>query len=196
MPIGGMAEFDAIPRQPGREFLITIAGPAVNFAIFGLLALVVDSSAGRGMGELPASLAQFAWLLQWWNFYMGLFNLVPVFPMDGGRILRALLATRLPYVRATFWAATVAKVLAAIAISVAFFYSEYLLMALFMFIFLAGEGEYRAVVRRDREEAYWRAMAARAVSAGGLHVEPPLLDPWRDPGDGGPKNDLRFGGDI
>ena len=180
MPIGGMAEFDAIPRQPGREFLITIAGPAVNFAIAGILWFAIDSSASLPPGDLPASLTEFGWFLLTWNIYMGLFNLVPVFPMDGGRILRALLATRLPYVRATYWAATIGKILAGIAVIAALWKGQYLLAALFAFIFFAGDAEYRALLRREREDAYWREMMAQmhtlrpeAPSA----TEPPILGP-------------------
>ena len=179
MPIGGMAEFDSIPRQPSREFLITIAGPAVNFAIAGVLWFAMDSSARLPEGDLPASLAEFGWVLLTWNIWMGLFNLVPVFPMDGGRILRALLATRLPYVRATYWAATVGKVLSAIAVVAALWNRQYLLAALFAFIYLAGESEYRALLRREREDAYWRETLAQFQALPqGSHPppsEPPLL---------------------
>ena len=91
------------------------------------------------------------------NLVMGTFNLAPVFPMDGGRVLRALLATRLPYVQATFWAATVGKVLAVVAaFSVVYFLDNWLGGVLFIFIFIAGEIEYRAVRRREREEAHWQ----------------------------------------
>jgi Zn-dependent protease len=180
MPIGGMAEFDSIPRQPGREFLITVAGPAVNFAIAAVLWFAMDSSAELPGTALPASLAEFGWVLLTWNIYMGIFNLVPVFPMDGGRILRALLATRLPYVRATFWAATIAKVLAVIGMIAGFWMRQYLLVALFAFIFFAGEAEYRSLLRREREDAYWREMMTQFHA---LHRqpaterEPPLLEP-------------------
>src|SRR5882724_9982488 len=121
MPIGGMAEFDSIPRQPSRELLITLAGPAVNFVIAAVLFLFVGVPQGWPLGDFDydANLAGFVQLLLSWNLLMGCFNLLPVFPMDGGRIFRALLATRLSYLRATFWAATVGKVLAAIAALIA-----------------------------------------------------------------------------
>jgi Zn-dependent protease len=92
MPIGGMAEFDSIPRQPSRELLITLAGPAVNFAIAAVLWPIV----GWPGDDYPATAAGFGQMLLVANLIMGCFNLLPVFPMDGGRILRALLATRLP----------------------------------------------------------------------------------------------------
>lgn len=176
MPIGGMAEFDSIPRQPSRELLITLAGPAVNFAIAGTLYLLAGLPEGWPLGDYdyPATLRGFTRLLLSWNLLMGCFNLLPVFPMDGGRIFRALLATRLSYLRATFWAAAVGKVLATLAALVAIFvFHRYLTAVLFAFIYVAGEAEYRAVRRRDLDEARWREMA-RLFQAPPAE-EPPIL---------------------
>lgn len=181
MPIGGMAEFEDIPRQPSRELLITLAGPAVNFAIAALLWLAVGFPRGWPLADYPANATGFAQLLLHWNLVMGCFNLVPVFPMDGGRIFRALLATRLPYLRATRWAATVGKVLAVTAAVLALtvppmiFHQTpaYLLAALFAFIFYAGEMEYRAVKRREFDDAHWRAVLARVYAP----VVPPTEEP-------------------
>jgi Zn-dependent protease len=173
MPIGGMAEFDEIPRQPSREVLMTLAGPAVNFAIAGLLWCAVSFPPGWGDETLglPTSPEELGRLLFVANLVMGVFNLAPVFPMDGGRILRAALATRLPYLRATFWAATVGKVLAVLAAGTALYFHLYLRAALFIFIFAAGELEYRTVRRREFAEAQWREALAR------LHRPPPAAEP-------------------
>jgi Zn-dependent protease len=175
MPIGGMAEFEGIPRQPSRELLITLAGPAVNFVLAAAMSLAVGLPDGWPLqGDFDASVAGFVGLLRDWNLAMGVFNLAPVFPMDGGRILRALLATRLPYLRATFIAATVGKVLATLGAAIAIFYFHTVLTAvLFAFIFFAGELEYRAVKRREIEDARWRAELARFYAASSS--EPPLL---------------------
>jgi Zn-dependent protease len=168
MPIGGMAEFDEIPRRPDRELLITLAGPAVNFVIaFGLWLMVGLPTGWRffSLPDYPATATGFAQMLLHWNLWMGCFNLVPVFPMDGGRIFRALLATRLPYLRATFLAASLGKVLAVAAALAALFAFEKprpMTAVLFGFIFLAGEAEYRAAVRREREDAEWRELLMRA----------------------------------
>jgi len=175
MPIGGMAEFDSIPREPRREFLITIAGPAVNFAIVALLWFFVNFPEGWDIGAGPTSFSDLARYLLIWNLAMGIFNLIPVFPMDGGRILRASLATRIPYLRATYWAANVGKVLAAIGVAAGFWLHAYLLVALFAFIFFAGEAEYRSLLRRENR--------ARSLSIVGQYYapqpapsgEPPLL---------------------
>ena len=145
-----------------------------------LLWVFVDTTRDTPTADLPASVYDFGWILLTWNIYMGLFNLVPVFPMDGGRILRAMLATRLTYLRATFWAATIAKVLAAIGMIAGLWAGQYMLVILFAFIFFAGEAEYRALLRREREDAYWRDVVAQFQA---LHQpapgqrEPPLLEP-------------------
>ncbi len=174
LPIGGMAEFDGIPRQPRSEILITLAGPAVNFVIAAGLWLALPAGSALPLTEETTAvptLAESAHLLMTWNLAMGLFNLLPAFPMDGGRILRASLATRMNYLRATFWAATIGKIIAGAGALAALFY-EPLLAALFAFIFVVGELEYRAAQRREREEEHLRAVLAR------LHAslpEPPVL---------------------
>lgn len=171
MPIGGMAEFDAIPRQPSREFLITLAGPAVNFAIAAVLWATVGFAENSEYTLTAHGLAQ---LLLHANLVMGCFNLLPAFPMDGGRILRALLASRMPYLRATRVAATVGKVVCAVGIAYALWQSWWMLAILFGFIFFAGEAEYRTVRRRELEDAHWREMLARFYSPPPPR-EPPVL---------------------
>jgi Zn-dependent protease len=178
MPIGGMAEFDDIPRQPLREFLMTIAGPAVNFLIVAVLWFypLADDLDTIAKHSLQGLIEQVFIA----NLVMGCFNLLPAFPMDGGRILRALLATRLPYLRATFWAATTGKILAGLGVVIAlaapaWHLAEqpfYMLAVLFAFIFLAGESEYRAVKRREIDDAHWRSVLARIYE-----VTPPATEP-------------------
>lgn len=180
MPIGGMAEFDDIPRQPWREVLITLAGPAMNFVIAGALWKFVPTTNYIEQYSLDGLL----WQLFWANIVMGTFNFLPAFPMDGGRILRALLAFKLPYLRATFWAATVGKVVAVLGAIVALAAPQlglsgqpmYLLAVLFAFIFFAGEAEYRNVKRRELEAEHWRAVFARTYPPPAPPTqEPPLL---------------------
>lgn len=175
LPIGGMAELEQIPRRPSAELLITAAGPAVNFALVALLLPfawhgwfseeeVALYSAGGLVIQLCAA-----------NLIMGCFNLVPVFPMDGGRIFRALLAIRLPYLSATYWAVMVGRVLSVLFALWAFYRGNYLLGVLFLFIFFAGAAEYRHTLRRAQEEAYWAEMARRATQMPPAGDEPPLL---------------------
>ena len=162
LPIGGMAEFSAIPRQPRRELLITLAGPAVNFAFVLGMGPFLPLSRLAANGEVPLTLMGLALEIWLMNLVMGCFNLLPVFPMDGGRILRALLATRWPYLKATFWAASVGKVLAIIGIAVmAFTVHNPLGAILFAFIFIAGDLEYRMIKRREEENAQWEMLIRR-----------------------------------
>lgn len=151
LPIGGMAEFAEIPREPRRELVIAIAGPMVNYTLIALLLLCFgwpDSLAGIGVpttwGEVPA-------VLLYVNILMGVFNLLPAFPMDGGRILRALLATRLDYLAATRWAARIGQVIAlTCAAYAAWDWQEHWLLAvLFLFIAYGAETEYRFVRSRE-----------------------------------------------
>jgi Zn-dependent protease len=113
LPIGGVARLDRIPREPGQEAAIALAGPAVNVVIAGALFLYMRfSPAMYDFGD-PALLERsFAARLFAFNLVVTLFNLVPAFPMDGGRVFRALLATRLDYVRATRVAANVGQAIA------------------------------------------------------------------------------------
>lgn len=169
MPIGGMAQFDSIPRQPRSELLITLAGPAVNFVIAAVLAAFLGLPQDWDIAGLPLSPTALGRYLLIANLVMGCFNLIPVFPMDGGRILRALLAMRLPYLSATFWAMSIGKVLAVLATIAAFYYGYYMAAVLFIFILMAGDAEYRYVKRREAEDAHW------AETLRHLYREPPLL---------------------
>jgi len=176
LPIGGMAELEQIPRKPSAELLITVAGPAVNFAIFGTLAVVFGLPQGLPFHpEFEDSYRGFGQLLLYSNLIMGTFNLVPVFPMDGGRILRALLAIRMPYLTATYWAVMVGRVLSVLLAVGAVYKGNYMLGVLFMFIFFAGAAEYRQTLRREQEDAYWAEMARRARMVAPVGEEPPLL---------------------
>jgi len=164
LPIGGMAEFDRIPRQPRQEIGIALAGPAVNLVILYFLALFAqlpddlwepDSWSTPGLWEGTNG---FLLQLVLVNAVMAAFNLIPVFPMDGGRVLRAMLATRMPYVRATFVAALVAKVLGGLFLLLSLWLHAWIPALLFTFILFVGEKEYRATKRGDEAEERWQRM--------------------------------------
>lgn len=121
LPLGGVAQLGRIPEKPAQEFLIAIAGPAVNFAlVLAMLPFVplifpdLDAyslrAAFRLFGELDGR-AIFLYLFIS-NIFLAVFNLIPAFPLDGGRVLRALLATRLEYGRATRIAVWIGQALA------------------------------------------------------------------------------------
>jgi Zn-dependent protease len=162
LPIGGMAVFDSIPRQPRSELQISLAGPAVNLALVLVLLPFLPVSRLLATGEVPLTLTGLAlevWLL---NLVMGCFNLLPVYPMDGGRILRALLAMRWSYLKATFWAASLGKVLTIVGAGLmAFVVHNPLGVILFGFIFIAGELEYRTIKRREDENIQWEILTRR-----------------------------------
>lgn len=174
LPFGGMAEMEQIPRRPSAEFLITIAGPAVNFA---LVAVLLPFGWRYLLGlELLTNFtpAELVTQLLWANLIMGIFNLLPVYPMDGGRILRSILAIWLPYLRATWWAVTITRVLAPLFAAVAVFYFNWwMLGALFIFILTIAGAEYQSLLRREQELAYWAEMARQVPEAIPPVGEPP-----------------------
>ncbi|HEY1793621.1 MAG TPA: site-2 protease family protein [Opitutaceae bacterium] len=180
-PIGGIAELDRIPRKPSQELLITVMGPAVNFVIAGILYAILRLRGPEVGDDLWASLADFGQVLLVWNLKMGLFNLIPAFPMDGGRILRASLAFKMPYLRATYWAAMVAKVITVIGGIAAIYFDEVFLVAICAFIYMAGNAEYQYVRRAEIYREQWRQMHMRPVdpidSSTGTASEPPVLGP-------------------
>jgi Zn-dependent protease/CBS domain-containing protein len=111
LPIGGVARLERIPEEPRQELVIAAAGPAVTAIIALCLFIVI---AARGSAELVAPVATGDLVLNLFriNIWLLLFNLIPAFPMDGGRVLRALLATRMSYARATQVAANVGQIFA------------------------------------------------------------------------------------
>jgi Zn-dependent protease len=160
--VGGIALLDSIPKRPMQEFLIAVAGPAVNVAIATLLWVTVGPPEDWAAFSIYTPVDGLRLLLEA-NVILVLFNLIPAFPMDGGRMLRALLATQMSYVKATFWAVTFAKVLLGVGILGSLYFGNYRRAFIFLFIFSAGEAEYRAVKRREAEEALWRESTLRTV---------------------------------
>lgn len=175
MPIGGLAQFERMPDTPQREAVVTLAGPAVNFALFALLLPFVELESvvtlPRGPGQLLSTTALF-------NLIMGLFNLIPVFPMDGGRLLRALLSLRLSHLRSTTIASRIGSVLAAALAAFSLINAQPLAAALFLFILFASHLELQAVRRR----ALLENLPARAFADSNylaLSHEATLLDATR-----------------
>ncbi len=145
MPIGGMAQFESLPDKPRTELLITIAGPLVNFALALLLLPFcepVTLANVEGLA-LPMSLSDILNLALIFNLSMGLFNLLPVFPMDGGRILRSTLSFFMRPLKATYIASKLGGFLAGFLAILFLLNFQLLPAALFLFIFYAGETEYK-----------------------------------------------------
>jgi stage IV sporulation protein FB len=148
LPIGGVARLERIPEEPYQEFLVAIAGPAVNVVI--AFALVVFGGASldphylASVGGTGVSMLDRLAVV---NVFLVLFNLIPAFPMDGGRVLRALLAIPLGFVRATQVAATIGQILAFAFGIIGLFYSPMLIL-IAVFVYLAASSEAHLVALR------------------------------------------------
>ena len=146
LPIGGVARLERMPEKPSQELIVALAGPAVNVVIaLGLFAVVgfggvLDPEAV----QTPSMLVQLMVI----NVWLVLFNLLPAFPMDGGRVLRALLATRLNYARATQIAATVGQACAFI-FGFAGLFGNPMLIFIALFIYIGASQEAAVAQMRD-----------------------------------------------
>jgi Zn-dependent protease len=99
LPIGGVARLERIPEEPAQELVVALAGPAVNLVIAGVLYLAFGGLVPREGLEVDNPGVDLVARLLWANLFLAIFNLIPAFPMDGGRVLRAFLAHRLGYAR-------------------------------------------------------------------------------------------------
>ncbi|TGV04342.1 site-2 protease family protein [Flavivirga rizhaonensis] len=151
LPIGGMASLERIPESPKQELLVTIAGPLVNIiiAIFLYFIVPVNEFMHLNFTETFETLSSFT--LQNFLFFLfivnvGLvvFNIIPAFPMDGGRILRALLAMKMDRVKATQIASSIGQVIAVFFLLIGLLYNPFLVF-IALFIFLGAYGENKMV---------------------------------------------------
>jgi Zn-dependent protease/CBS domain-containing protein len=158
LPIGGVARLERLPDRPSQELLVALAGPAVNAGLVLVL--------GVALFAAPASVAApFVTQLLVANVFLTVFNLLPAFPMDGGRVLRALLAMRLGPVRSTRIAATIGKGMAFLFGIAGLFWNPLLLLIAIFVWFGAGQEE-RAITLR----AGLRGVRARDVAVASFHV--------------------------
>ncbi len=148
LPIGGVARLERIPEEPYEEFLIAIAGPLVNVAIaFGLVALLGAHLNTGDLAAVESPTVSLADRLAAVNLFLALFNMIPAFPMDGGRVLRALLASRLGFVRATEIAAFIGQGCAFALGFIGLFWNP-ILIFIAIFVYLAASSEAHLVALR------------------------------------------------
>jgi stage IV sporulation protein FB len=148
LPIGGVARLARIPELPSQELVIALAGPAVNLVIASLLYLALGTFPTLDTTEVQnpgiTMLARLASV----NLFLFLFNLIPAFPMDGGRVLRALLAYRMGFARATQVAASIGQGVAFLFGLVGLFGNP-LLLFIALFVYLGAAAEAHSVQMRQ-----------------------------------------------
>jgi Zn-dependent protease/CBS domain-containing protein len=159
LPIGGVARLARFPENPVQELMIALAGPAVNVVIATLLYFVLGTLptlAGTDMGNPGTDMLE---RLASVNMFLFLFNLIPAFPMDGGRVLRALLAYRMGYARATQVAASIGQGVAFLFGLLGLFGNPMLLF-IALFVYLAATAEAHSVQIRQVARGILAADAA------------------------------------
>ncbi|MBM3527828.1 MAG: site-2 protease family protein [Alphaproteobacteria bacterium] len=141
LPIGGVAQLERIPEKPSEELLIAVAGPAVNVVIAAVLIYGFGASLNAdNLAALNTTSISLLDRLAIVNVFLVLFNMIPAFPMDGGRVLRAALASRLGHVRATEIAATIGQFFA-FALGFLGLFGNPLLIFIAIFVYLAAASE-------------------------------------------------------
>jgi len=185
LPIGGLARLEGELNQPVQEFWMALAGPAVNLALVAVLGAVALPLLGwralGGIGVLwgrlnAVGLERLLVDLLVANLGLALFNLLPAFPMDGGRVLRAVLASRMGELNATRTAARVGQALAVALGLVGLFGGGLNLALIALFIFSGAEQEWRGT---QLKAALRRVPASAALVRGGMSLSP--LDPLARP---------------
>ncbi len=136
LPIGGVARLESLPTDPKQELWVALAGPAVNVVIGVALFVWLRLTASlEPLQTMTITTGPFLERIMAVNMFMIVFNMIPAFPMDGGRVLRALLATRKEYGRATQIAASIGQGIAVLFGFIGLFYNPFLLfIALFVWI--------------------------------------------------------------
>jgi Zn-dependent protease/CBS domain-containing protein len=154
LPIGGVASLERMPERPYQEIVVALAGPLVTLLIVIVLTLVLGARFDlTQMAQLEQAQSSMTGRLAAANGALLIFNLIPAFPMDGGRVLRALLAIPLGYTRATRIAALIGQGLA-LAFGFIGLFGNPLLILVAAFIFLAASGEAGYVQAREYTRGY------------------------------------------
>ena len=144
LPIGGVARLERMPEDPKQELLVALAGPAVNVALAGVFFIALLPLGGLAHVGFSSLFTNGTLLLEkivLINIALAVFNLIPAFPMDGGRVLRALLAMRLDYVRATRIAASVGQGMAFFLGFLGLMSSNVFMMLIALFVWVGAAEE-------------------------------------------------------
>ncbi len=150
LPIGGVASLDRMPTEPGKEIMVALAGPAVNVVIALVLFLIVGANVQPArIEDFGSGLENFLGRLATVNVVLAVFNLLPAFPMDGGRVLRAVLSTTMPRTKATRIAAMMGKALAFAFALLGLLVGNPLLILIGIFIYFAADSEAYGATLRD-----------------------------------------------
>ena len=149
LPIGGVSNMEQIPEEPDQELKMALAGPLTSFAI-GIVLLSLNLIFGLDVTEfnlekLATSLGYLPVYLAWINIFLAVFNLLPAFPMDGGRVVRAYLAERMEFARATRIAASIGKIFAILFGIVGLIINPFLIFIAF-FVYLGASSEEQSVL--------------------------------------------------
>lgn len=169
LPIGGLARLQRMPERPGQELIVAIAGPLVNVAIAGILfalpAVDFRMPSAEEMGDPETG---FLTRLAWVNVILVVFNMLPAFPMDGGRMLRALLAMAMPYARATRAAANVGQAFAILFGLLGLLAFNPILILIAFFVYFGAQQEAQAAQIRmiGKETPVAEAMADKLETLG------------------------------
>lgn len=154
LPIGGVAELERLPEKPLEEVVVALAGPLVNVVIAAFLIVVLGAAVGaEALTSMEDPRVAFVARLAAVNVWLVLFNLLPAFPMDGGRVLRALLATRHSRVRATEIAGTIGQFAAFAFGFIGLVAGNVLLLFVAIFVYLAATAEMQATGLQDAARA-------------------------------------------
>lgn len=160
LPIGGVAMLEKMPEKPRQELLVALAGPAVNVVIAILIFLVVPVKSYFNFDAIVLEEVLYQTTFQNFLFYLFIanvmlvvFNLIPAFPMDGGRVLRALLSFKLGRVEATKIASSIGQGLAILFFILGLLFNPFLILIAF-FIFFGAYGENQMVKQNSLLEGH------------------------------------------
>lgn len=173
LPVGGIARLESIPVKPMQEFWVAVAGPAVNVVIAAMLfILLLPLGAEQHLTGIQPDQGRFLARLMWVNLFIVAFNLLPAFPMDGGRILRSLLAARIGRPRATVIAASIGQAMA-VGLGIIGFFTNPILFIIAIVVFIGAQAEAAQVEIETTLEGV-RVRDAMMTRFRTLHPENPL----------------------